>query len=421
VEAEGKDDYGNRVTRRISLERVPLESAEPLRGFAALRVALSLAGLIGGLVFEMPHAGRLAVVAGLVALPWSAGLWTAARRAPEAPLSPIVPVLDIAILALVELVTPSTYTTVRVVAVVLVAAHAAVHGEQRGLAVALLAIVVLVPISDAHGAPLAGGVLAFSEVLFAVAAVAIGLFIGRLRAAESTGRLRARELSRRAIEAENQVRRRVAESIHDGPVQELVSLDMMLEAARRAVARGDSERAQATLEGARRLTERNVGALREEIIGLGPYAFDELSLDAALDQCVPIWSRRYDFSVETSFERLELPPDACGALFGIAQEAVANAGRHSGASSVTLALRAVGGHVELTVGDDGHGFRGAPPLATGEPGHIGLASMRERAEALGGTLEIESTERGTTVAARIPLPAGSAEAHTGQVAPTPIG
>jgi signal transduction histidine kinase len=278
-----------------------------------------------------------------------------------------------------------------------------------------------VPISDAHDAPLGGGVLAFSEVLFAVAAIAIGLFIGRLRAAESTGRLRARELSRRAIEAENEVRRRVAESIHDGPVQELVSLDMMLEAARRAVARGDSGRALETLEEARRLTERNVGALREEIIGLGPYAFDELSVDAALEQCIPIWSRRYDFSIATSFERLDLPSDVCGALFGIAQEAVANAGRHSGARNVTLALRASGGQVELTVADDGHGFRGAPPLAAGEPGHIGLASMRERAESLGGTLGIESNERGTSVAARIPLPAGLAEAQAGRLAPTPIG
>ena len=105
--------------------------------------------------------------------------------------------------------------------------------------------------------------------------------------------------------------------------------------------------------------------------------------------------------------------EACGSLFGIAQEAVANAGRHAQAERVFITLRTVDDEVELRVSDDGVGFDGEVPLGPREPGHIGLATMRERAELVGGRLEIRSGEMGSTVIARVPLtnavesPAGS--------------
>jgi signal transduction histidine kinase len=226
--------------------------------------------------------------------------------------------------------------------------------------------------------------------------------MGRLRTAESTGRVRARELSRRQIEAEAQMRRRIAEAIHDGPVQELVSLDMMLDAARRALEKGDAARATDLIEEARGLAERNIGALRDEIVGLGPYAFDELTLDAALEQCASAWRRRYELEIALRLERIDLTNDACGSLFGIAQEAVANAGRHASAERVEITLQRVDGEVELSVRDDGSGFEGEQPLGPNEPGHIGLATMRERAELIGGWLEIRSTPNGSAVVARVP-------------------
>ena len=76
--------------------------------------------------------------------------------------------------------------------------------------------------------PVDGDVFAFYELVFVVAALATGLVVGTLRTAESASRLRAKGLSRRTIQAEGQVRRRVAEAIHDGPVQELIGLDMIL-------------------------------------------------------------------------------------------------------------------------------------------------------------------------------------------------
>jgi signal transduction histidine kinase len=228
--------------------------------------------------------------------------------------------------------------------------------------------------------------------------------VGSLRTAESASRLRARSLSRRTIKAESEARRRVAEAIHDGPVQELIGLDMILASASKAAAEGRREEAAALLDDARELAERNIRALRDEIVDLGPYAFEELGFDVAVENCIPVWRRRYRFEVMATIERIELPAVMAGALFRIAQEAVANAGRHSGADTVSISLRTVNSDVELRVTDNGHGFDDADPLGAAEPGHLGLASMRERAELLDGRLEIESSELGTRVLVRAPLP-----------------
>jgi signal transduction histidine kinase len=106
-----------------------------------------------------------------------------------------------------------------------------------------------------------------------------------------------------------------------------------------------------------------------------------------------------------AIDRIDLPPETAGLLFGIAQEAVINAGRHSEADAISLSLRGVDSQVELRVTDNGHGFGDADPLGPSEPGHLGLAMMRERAELLDGTLDIETSERGTRVLVLVPLPA----------------
>jgi signal transduction histidine kinase len=387
----------------VITQRLPLQSGEPVAWFAALRVVLVVFGLLSIAVFEFDDRGWAAAVVGGLALPWAVFLLVQARRRPDLGLSPAIAVVDLLLLALIHVVVPEAYAGVRFVALFLIATHAYFQGELRGLAVAVAGIALLVPVAVVSDTPLEGGMLAYSEGLFAVSALCCGLFVARLRTAESAERLRSRELSRRAIEAENDVRRRVAEAIHDGPVQELVSLDLMLAAVDQAAARGDSETARERLAEARTVAERNIAALRDEIVGLGPYAFDELSFDVAIEQCTPIWKRRYDIEVELAVDRLDLSNELCGTLFGIAQEAVANAGRHSGASRVVVTLRTVGDEVELRVSDDGRGFTGPGPLAAGESGHIGLASMRERADLIGGRLEIETGERGTKVVVRAPL------------------
>jgi signal transduction histidine kinase len=128
-----------------------------------------------------------------------------------------------------------------------------------------------------------------------------------------------------------------------------------------------------------------------------------MSFETALENCMPVWQRRYGFEVRLAIERIDLEPEMAGDLFRIAQEAVVNAGRHANATRVEVSLRTVGADVELRVADDGSGFNGNGPLTTPEPGHLGLASMRERAELLDGRLEIESSDRGTRVLVLAPL------------------
>jgi signal transduction histidine kinase len=387
------------------LRRLPIESAQPLVVFAAARLAVALAALVALVVLGFPYGGRgVGVVAGL-GLPWTVALLLTARRNPEAVLHPLVAAGDIAVLLVIELVVPEAYGATRFTALFVLAAHAHFQGERRGFAIALAGSCALVAATALRGdTPLTGEVLAFYEIVFVLSAVAAGTVVGSLRTAESASRLRARDLSRRTIQAEGEVRRRVAEAIHDGPVQELIGLDMILGSAAKAASEGRDEEAVALVEEARALAGRNIRSLRDEIVDLGPYAFEELGFASAIENCIPVWRRRYRFEVMAAIERIELQPAMAGDLFRIAQEAVVNAGRHAEAEAVSISLRTVNSDVELRVTDNGKGFANPAPFDAPDPGHLGLASMRERAELLDGRLEITTSSRGTRVLVRAPLP-----------------
>ena len=290
----------------MKLTRVPIESGAPVAWFGALRLGIVISGLLAVLIFDVPDRGSLLILSAGVALPWAIAMLLLVRRVPRLVLHPLIGIGDLLVLALVELVVPESYAGVCFLVVFLVAVHAQFQGEQLGMAIAVLAVLLFVPIAAFGDPPVDGGLLAFYEVLFAASVLSAGVFMGRLRDAESTGRLRARG----AVEARDRGRGRgaaaLAESIHDGPVQELVSLDMMLDAARRALERDKPERASELIEEARHLAERNIGALRDEIVALGPYAFDELTVDVALEQCVPAWQRRYQVEIGLTLERVNL-------------------------------------------------------------------------------------------------------------------
>ena len=385
------------------LRRLPVESPGPIVVFAATRVGLSVFALVAVMVLGFPYEGRAAPVL-LAFTAWAAAVLVLARRNPQASLHPAVAAGDFALLVLLEVLVPETLGAVRLASLFLVAAHAHFQGERRGIAVAAIGSGALVLATNLRGdEPVTGDVLAFYEVVYVLSSLATALLVGTLRTAESASRLRARSLSRRTIQAESEVRRRVAESIHDGPVQELIGLDMILSAAAQAARSGRGDESADLIAEARDLATRNIRALRDEIVDLGPYAFHELSFATAIENCLPVWQRRYSCEVGVMLEQIDLPSEVAGDLFRIAQEAVVNAGRHSGADAVSLSLRTVDGEVELRVADNGHGFLGSDPLAGSEPGHLGLASMRERAELIGGRIYIDSSERGTRVLVRAPL------------------
>jgi two-component system NarL family sensor kinase len=387
--------------------RIPVESREPIVTFGLFRLVLIVSALAGVLIFSVPHTAALSIFLAAAGLPWAIALYWLSERGSSLALSPWVAVGDVALLAGAELISPSTYAAVRFLALFVVVAHAQFQGEERGLAIAALTCVVLVPIGVLEPHRFAADLIGFYEALFVISALAAGVFVGRLRTGESAGRIRQRELSRRAIEAENEMRRRLAETIHDGPVQELVSLDMMLSAIRGSLVNNQMDRALHSLGEAQEIAERNIRSLRDEIVGLGPYAFEELTFQSAVHQCASIWQRRFGLSIRLDMSDVDMSSEVCGALFGIAQEAVSNSARHGRAKSVTVSLAPTGdGYVIMRVVDDGEGFQGTAPLGSHEIGHIGLASMRERAELIGGDLRIQSSADGTEVQVTVPLEGG---------------
>jgi signal transduction histidine kinase len=389
---------------RATLRRVPIESSRPLVTFAWTRLGLTLMSVALVVALGFPYWGRLAVVLAGVALPWSLVNLLLARRAPALALTPLVAIGDMLMLIAIELVAPETYAAVRFIAIAFLAVHAHFQGARLGLVVAGFACTGLVGLSIfTGGGQVQGRLLVFYEVIFTAAALSTAALVGGFRTAESASRLRARELTRRTMRREGEIRRQISEALHDGPVQEMVGLDMALAAARREADREGAPRTGELLAEARAITERNVRSLRDEMIDLGPYAFKEMSYGAALERCLPVWQRRYGLRTSLQIDPQELPSQTEGDLFRITQEAVTNAGKHGSASHVSIALRC-DERIELSIVDDGSGFGEVDPLESTEPGHIGLASMRERAELLNGSLEIESTAEGSTVIVRAPLP-----------------
>ena len=385
--------------------RLPIESSSAVVLFAIARVGLVLVSIALGLVLVFPFENELVGLLAGLALPWSIAVLMLALRRPEAAQHPLVAAGDFLVLAVIQLVVPEIYSLYRFAALFLVAVHAHFQGERRGLAIAAGGVALVIGArAIADEGPISGDVLILNEVFFASVALVSAWLIGRLRTTESASRVRARELTKRTLRSESEVRRRVAESIHDGPVQELIGLDMMLAAASQATEQGDLGRSTALIREARTLAEKNVVSLRDEIVDLGPFAFQELSYAQAVENCVPVWQRRYEIEVMLTLERVDLPSEMAGHLFRVTQEAVVNAGRHASADQVAVSLRSVGPYAELRIVDDGEGFGQVDPLGPAEPGHLGLAAMRERAELLEGTLEIETSGRGTKVLLMVPLP-----------------
>lgn len=388
------------------MQRLPTESGRPMVVFAQTRLALSICAVVLAAAFGFPFGGAVGVMAG-VAVPWSLlNLFLAVRRPHEA-LNPLIALGDLAVLVIIEALVSQAYGPVRFLALSLLAVHAHFQGERIGLTVAFCGVAGLVVPSAVQSADHRGfdeERLALYEATFAAAALMTVALVGRFRAQESASRLRAHELTRRTLRSENEIRRRLSEALHDGPVQELIGLDMTLAAASAEIGQGHGARATELLREAGEITQRNISKLRDELLDLGPYAYDEISFEAAVERCLATWERRYGIEADLQAAALELPSEIEGELFRITQEAISNAGRHAGSHKVRIKLTSQDGMIELSVRDDGRGFGGVDPLGATEAGHIGLASIRERAELMRGSLEIETGASGTELRVRVPLP-----------------
>jgi signal transduction histidine kinase len=199
-------------------------------------------------------------------------------------------------------------------------------------------------------------------------------------------------------------RQRLAREIHDTLAQGLTGVVTQLEAAEAALEDRPGA-ARGHLDTARRLARDSLGEARRSVNALRPGPLEEGRLVDALADVAAGWTRDRGVpaTVTTVGQARPLPSETEVTLLRVAQEALANAGRHAGASAVALTLAFADGQVSLDVTDDGAGFDPASPPPSPSGGGYGLTAMRERVAALQGSLDVESGPgQGTTVVATIP-------------------
>lgn len=197
-------------------------------------------------------------------------------------------------------------------------------------------------------------------------------------------------------------RSRLARELHDSVKQQVFAIAMQIGSARACLTH-DPQRTEAHLARAAELAHQARTELADLIGALRPLRVQEQGLARALRALAGEWSAQTGIVVEVRAQDVaQLPPWVEQAFFRVAQEALANAARHSGARTVSLSLARDGNQIRLEVADDGIGFE----VDAAQEKGMGLRNMRERMEAAGGNLFIDSAPgRGTRVLAV--WPAGS--------------
>lgn len=221
--------------------------------------------------------------------------------------------------------------------------------------------------------------------------------VRRQRESERLAKQRLEHYARGVTAAQEQERRRIARELHDDTVQGLISVGRRLEELEGTspppVAGEITEvrqRTQALLDGVRRFSRH-----------LRPSALDDLGLVPAIEGLASQQRVAAEVRVVGSPRRLPLEVEV--ALFRIAQEALSNVDKHSGASRATVTVAFDGTRVALAVADDGQGFAAPDHLGDlASDGRLGLLGMQERAELVGGNFRISSSPvQGTTVTVEV--------------------
>jgi signal transduction histidine kinase len=194
-------------------------------------------------------------------------------------------------------------------------------------------------------------------------------------------------------------RNRLARDLHDTVKQHVFANALLVRAARKQLER-DPDAARARLEEAERLAERTQQELIDLIKALRPAALADKGLLGMLRAYIAEWSGRTGVAVDLRAQgERPTPLDVEEAFYRAAQEALTNVARHSGASQVEMRLTWMHDALAMTVRDDGRGFVEEDAAGMG----LGLSSMRERIEALGGAFMVSSGASGTYLEARAPL------------------
>lgn len=208
------------------------------------------------------------------------------------------------------------------------------------------------------------------------------------------------------VEAEEQERQRIAREVHDGINQLLIGAMLELTSGQHRLERGAVDEAREALGSVQAILRDVEVEIRQVLRALHPPVLEGLGLPTAIRRLCDDFAGHNGVKCRATIGnrsgRLSGPIEV--SLYRIAQEALHNVATHSGAGRVTVNLRFGEDEVNLEVSDDGCGFESTSVAANGT-GHLGLRSMRHRAESLGGRFVVESRiGKGTTVRAVVPIP-----------------
>lgn len=217
----------------------------------------------------------------------------------------------------------------------------------------------------------------------------------------------------RIQELQEEARRRLARDLHDGPTQSLATIAMRASFARRLLGR-DVGAAEVEMGRAEDLARRTTREVRHMLFTLRPLVLEAQGLISALQQLADKTSSLTGHQVLLEIEEGAgdgLEASQQGMVFFVAEEAVNNTRKHAEAEHIWVRMRREGGALVMEIEDDGVGFNvGAVDASYAQRGSLGMVSMRERAELLGGTLSVDSVEgRGTKVRLTVPLGAESGQ------------
>ena len=213
-------------------------------------------------------------------------------------------------------------------------------------------------------------------------------------------------LSRRLVEAEEAERRRIAGELHDRVGQNLSALNINLDIVLGALGEAAPMDLRVRLRDSLALVDGTLQAIENVMAELRPPLLEEYGLGAALGWYAEEFFKRtgiqIDFTDAAREKNRELRRDAAVALFRIAQEALNNVAKHAHARRVAITVAADAGAMSVEIRDDGAGFDAA--AAEARASRWGMTTMRERAEAAGGRLDIASTPgSGTVLRASVPF------------------
>ena len=234
----------------------------------------------------------------------------------------------------------------------------------------------------------AGVVLTSLLLLVILLAPVVWHLLGRIRRAQGQREL----LLQRSVDASEEERRRIAASLHDGPVQDLVASSFVVAgAAEGAAAAGDQAGALALSE-VSATVRTSIRALRSLLVDIYPPSLGDAGLPAALADLASTMRREgIDIRVDLDApDALRLDQDRERLVYRLAQECLRNLVRHAGPCTATVSLYRHDAAIVLEIVDDGAGFDPAILDARPHGGHFGVRAMADAATAAGAVLQVAS-------------------------------